>query len=143
MPNAAAAFAQYRKTETETLTQRDLLVRLYFGIERFINIAAQSMREKQWYEANENCQKAKRIFIELLSTLNLEVGGQLAQQLRDLYLFMITEIVESNVHHDPERILKLLPVVATLRSAWEEIPAEEANVSSLNGDAQSNFSART
>ena len=50
------------------------------------------MINKQWYQANEGCQKAKRIFVELLSTLNFEVGGEIAERLRDIYLFLLVKL---------------------------------------------------
>lgn len=143
MASAAAAFASYRTAEAETLSQRDLLVRLFQGAERFLAQARIAMLNKEWYQANEGCQKAKRIFVELLSTLNFELGGEIAERLRDLYLFLIGEIVEANVHHQPERLLALAPVVETLRSAWQDIPDAQANTSSLNQNIAATFSVRT
>lgn len=143
MASASAAFASYRTAEVETLSQRDLLIRLYQGAERFLAQARIAMLNKEWYQANEGCQKAKRIFVELLSTLNFELGGEIAERLRDLYLFLIGEIVEANVHHQPERLQALTPIIDTLRSAWEGIPDADANTSSLNQGIAATFSVRT
>ena len=143
MASAASAFASYRSAEAETLSQRDLLVRLFQGAERFLTQGRLAMMNKNWYQANEGCQKAKRILVELLSTLNFEVGGEIAERLRDIYLFLIGEIVEANVHHQPERLEALMPVLATLRSAWEDIPDKDANVTSLNQGIEATFSVRT
>ena len=127
----AHAYAAYRTAEVETLTQRDLIVKLYQGAERFLLQAKMGMENKQIENATVGCQKAKRIFVELLSTLNFESGGEIADQLRDLYLFIVSQIVEANLQKDPQMIGELLPIIATLRGAWEEIPAEHANTSSL------------
>lgn len=143
MASAASAFASYRSAEATTLSQRDLLVRLFQGVERFLSQGRLAMINKEWYQANEGCQKAKRIFVELLSTLNFEAGGEIAERLRDLYLFLIGEIVEANVHHQPERLEALMPVVATLRSAWQDIPDSEANTSSLGDRVGETFSVRS
>ncbi|MHC5067865.1 MAG: flagellar export chaperone FliS, partial [Planctomycetota bacterium] len=126
-----------------TLSQRDLLVKLYQGAERFINTAMAAMVNGGVEDAHINCQKAKRIFIELLSTLNMEVGGEVATQLQALYTFLIDEIAQANLAKDRERLAKLLPVVATLREAWQGIPDDMANVSSLNSGADHTFSVRT
>lgn len=140
-PGSSAAKA-YQRAEVETMTQRDLLVKLYQGSERFLNLAMAAIANKEIETAHVNCQKAKRIFMELMSTLNMEVGGEIAVRLRDLYLFFIGEIVEANLTKDRERIAKILPVIATLRQGWERVPDEFANVSSLpqnNRDSTLNF----
>lgn len=144
MRNAAAYAASYRTAEVETLSQRDLLVKLYQGSEKFIQRGRMAMINKQYELSNDSLQKAKRIFMELLSTLNFEVGGEVAQNLRDLYLFLISEIVEANLRQEPKRLEALMPVITTLREAWEEIPDSEANTTSLRvqGGGQS-FDARS
>jgi flagellar protein FliS len=136
MGPAANAFNAYKQAEIETISQRDLLVKLYQGVERFLNIAMVGIANGEIESVNTNCQKAKRIFMELLSTLNMEVGGDVAVRLRDLYLFFIAEIVEGNLTKDRERIAKIMPVIATLREAWQGVPDEFANVSSLPQDSQ-------
>lgn len=125
------AQSAYRKAEVETLSRRDLLVKLFQATERFLNTAMAAMANNKPDVAHENCQKARRIFIELLSTLNFDIEGGHADRLRDLYLFFIGEIVEANLQGDRERIAKILPVIATLREAWQGVPDAHANVSSL------------
>jgi flagellar protein FliS len=142
MNSANAAYAAYQTAEVGTLTQKGLIIKLYQGAERFLMRARLAMTNEQIDLSCESCIKAKRIFMELLSTLNFEQGGEVATRLRDLYLFIITEIVAANVNQDPERIMKVLPVIQTLRSAWEAIPEEHANTSSLtqNGGHSLNIS---
>jgi len=126
--NAAAA---YRKASIETMSQRDLIVALYRGAERFINQGIAGIANGDVHMALTGFQKAKRIFVELVSTLNFEQGGDIAPRMRDLYLFFIGELVQASATADQERARQLLPVVATLREAWEEVPDEYANASSL------------
>lgn len=126
----------YRSAEIEGLSQRDLLVKLFEGIERFLGQARSAMEAKQVEPAHENCIKARAIIMELLSTLNFDQGGDIAKQLRDLYLYLLSSISEANLRKDPALITTILPVVTTLCSAWRDIPAEEANTTSLPGGAQ-------
>ena len=128
------AYSAYRSAEIETLTQRDLIIKLYQGAERFLIGAKMAMENKEIENANTLSQKAKRIFMELLSTLDFEQGGAIAKQLRDLYLFIISSIVEANLRKDPARIGQILPIVATLREGWEQVPANEANGGRAAGD---------
>ncbi len=128
---AANAYKQaYRSAELETVSQRDLIVRLYQGAERFLIQAQVAINNRQIEMAHINCQKAKAIFSELLATLNVEAGGDVGIQLRDLYVFLITSIVEANLKKDGVLIGKLLPIIASLREAWQQIPDEYAQVTS-------------
>ena len=133
----------YRNAEVETISQRDLLVRLYQGAERFLTIAQEAMRSRKIEEAHNNCQKAKAIFQELLSTLNFEVGGDTAIQLRDLYAFFISQIVQANLAKQPTMLAELMPIIAKLRTAWEQIPAEHANLSSVSSSQGHSLFVRT
>ncbi|MCK6488249.1 MAG: flagellar export chaperone FliS [Planctomycetes bacterium] len=130
---ARAAAGAYRRAEINTLSQRDLLVRLYQGAERFLTHARNAMAKGEIETAHGACQKTKAIFTELVATLDLEKGGDVARQLKELYLFLILRTVEANLRKDPAIIDQLLPIIATLRGAWEQIPDSEANTSARVG----------
>ena len=121
----------YKQAEITTLSQKQLLLKLFEGCDRFLRQAQEAMRNKQIEAAHINCTKAKDIIAELLATLNFEAGGDIAVQLKDIYLFLIMQIAEANAYKDPARIEPLLPVLATLQDAWSQIPDEHANTSSL------------
>jgi flagellar protein FliS len=125
------AYAAYKNAEIETLSRRDLLVKLYEAAERNMAQAQLAMANKSLEMSHNSCLKAKAIFVELLSTLNFEQGGEIAIRLRALYVFFITRISEANLRKEPALLKELMPVVATLREGWQQIPAENANVSSV------------
>ncbi len=133
----------YGAAEVETLSQRDILVKLFQGAERFLVQAQLAIHNRQVEMAHTNCQKARAIFVELLSTLNFEQGGEIAIQLRDLYVFLIGQITEANLRKDAAKLSALLPTIATLREAWEQIPDEHARTSSLRTGDGSTFSTTT
>lgn len=126
----ASVYAAYRSAEFTTLSQRDLIVKLYAGAERFLEEAATAMDAAQRDVAVIQAQKAKRIFVELLSTLDCERGGDIALRLRGLYVFFVGHISESIQRYQPQLLRELMPIVADLRGAWEKIPDELANAGS-------------
>lgn len=130
---SANAYARtaYHTAEIEGISQRDLIVMLYRGTERFLLTATTAMNNGHIPLAHEQCQKAKDIFVELISTLNMEVGGEFAVRLRALYAFFITRISEANLNKDPSKIEEILPLIAEIRNGWEQVPDEFANTSSL------------
>ncbi len=144
MASPAHAYSAYKSAEVTTLTQRDLVVKLFEGVDRFLLQGAAAMRNGNREMAQRACSKAKRILVELLSTLNFEAGGEMAKQLRDLYLFMLTEISTGNMETDPERLNGVRRVVQPLLDGWRQIPDTYANLSSLGaGEAQGTFDVRT
>jgi flagellar secretion chaperone FliS len=131
MGNAANAYGAYRSAEVNTVSQKDLIVRLYEGSERFLNSACLAMDSKDFVKSMNECRRARDIFIELLATLNFEKGGEFALRLKDLYSFFILQISEGSLRKNPEQIRKIMPLIKTLREGWENVPDEEANTSSI------------
>jgi flagellar secretion chaperone FliS len=131
MNNAATAYGAYRQAEIQTTSQRDLIIQLYQGAERFLVQAHTAMTNKKFDISHVSCQKAKAIFVELLSTLNFEKGGEIAKQLHALYAFFIVRIAEANLRQKPEMLSEIVPIIATLREGWQQVPNEFANVSSV------------
>ncbi len=140
---AANAYQAYRNAELQTVSQRDLIVRLYLGAERFLIQAQTAMQNRQIEMAHRSCLRAKDIFSELLMTLNFEKGGDIAEQLKELYVFLIWAITEANLKKDPAKVAELLPIVSTLRDAWQSIPDEQASMTSLPEGVRNLVSLRT
>lgn len=130
-PPSAQARKAYQSAEVETCSQRDILVKLFEGVDRFMAESAQGLRDQQYDVAQKASSKARRILVELLSTLDFEKGGEVAPRLRDLYLFIISELTAANMKREPENIDKLRPIVQTLLDAWRNVPGEYANVTAL------------
>lgn len=129
--NQSTAYAAYRSAEVETISQRDLIVRLYQGAEKFLVAGRTAMSDKKNEEATNQCRRAREIFVELLSTLNFDAGGDVAQQLRDLYVFLIYQISEASLKKNPTQIDALIPIIKTMREGWEAVPDEHANLTSI------------
>jgi flagellar protein FliS len=57
----------------------------------------------------------------LQSTLNMEEGREIAEQLDRLYLFVTDKLIEFNVHGRIEALDEASRVLTTLRDAWSTI----------------------
>ena len=135
---AAIAYSAYRRSELETISPRDLLVKLFEGMDRYVEQGAMAMQNRQYELAQRNCQRIREILFELQSTLNFEAGGEIAKRLDAIYRFMIIEIAESNLRKDGDRLRQLHRVIRPLKDAWQGIPDEHANTTSLTGDSRQN-----
>ncbi len=136
---AAIAYGAYRRSEIETLTPRDLLVKLFEGLERFVEQAAIAMDNRHLEMATKNTQRIRDILFELQSTLNFEVGGDIAKQLDELYTFMTRETIEAGMKKDAARLRQLQRVIRPLLEGWRGIPDAHAHTTSLTGDYRQNI----
>ena len=65
--------------------------------------------------------KAMSIIAELRSSLDHEVGGELAERLDLLYEFSVDKITEANVTRTPQPVEHTLTVLRTLKEGWDGI----------------------
>lgn len=64
------------------------------------------------------------IIAELRNSLNLTEGGELAQNLDDLYDYMIRRLMLANAGNDARLVLEVSHLMEELRSAWIAIEPE-------------------
>lgn len=121
---------QYRKAAVSTASPLQLVVMLYDGALRFLNAAKAHMEEGNLYKQNENCQRAQDIVAELISCLDLERGGEIAQNLFALYTFVYDRIVQANVEDTPIYLDQAMKVLIDLRESWSQLERQTARPSS-------------
>ncbi|MCX8084065.1 MAG: flagellar export chaperone FliS [Calditerrivibrio sp.] len=128
----------YLKNEIEGATKGKLVLLLYDGAIKFVNMAIKGIEEKNIVAAHENIIKAENIIYELLSTLNME-AGEIAENLFKLYDFMIWQLVEANKTKDVEKLTPVLGILKTLRDAWKEVVTKEEQERNNVGQIQENI----
>lgn len=113
-------FAQYQQAQIETAPREQLLLMLYDGAIRFSNIAKKAIEDKDFSLANTHCIKVQNILTELMVTLDMEVGGEFAQNLFDLYDYMNRRTMEANMQKAAEPLDEILTHLKELRMAWAQ-----------------------
>jgi len=116
---------QYRKASVAGATPLQLVVMLYDGCLRFMSAGQKAMEDKDLFKQNENLQKAQKILAELMSTLDMETGGEVASNLFSLYTFAYNRLVEANIQDKPEYIAQAVEVMSQLRESWVELDAQQ------------------
>lgn len=135
----ANAYGNYLKQEVEGATQGQLIVMLYDAAIRFMRNGIKGIEEKHIENAHNNIIKAEEILYELMSTLNTDEGGEIADHLLRLYDFMIWTLIEANTSKSIDKINEVLKLMIPLRDAWKEALAKEAEV--IAREAQTQTSA--
>jgi flagellar protein FliS len=94
---------------------------LYDGCLRFLHQSAFAMRDGNHAEAGIRLRRAEAIIAELLSTLDLEQGGEIASRLQGIYVYCLRQLLEARVEKDPAMIEQVGEHLAELRESWAQI----------------------
>jgi flagellar protein FliS len=65
--------------------------------------------------------KAVRLIGQLDATLNMEKGGQIAINLRNLYRYMLERLTVANIENDPRLVAEVLVLVRKVKSGWDPL----------------------
>jgi flagellar protein FliS len=116
----AASPQSYQQSAILTAPPERLVVMLYDGAGRFLQQAAVAMRAGDNERSNRSLQRAEAILDELLATLNLD-AGELAEHLRDIYLFCRRTLNDARIGTEPAKIDAVAGLLAELRESWAQI----------------------
>ena len=114
-------YQKYQRTQVTTASREKILLMLYEGAIRFTKQAKSAMAEEKLSEKGRLISKATAILSELMATLDFKVGGPLAQDLENLYVFMIDKLIEGNINNDPKCLEVVEDLLRTLYSAWKDV----------------------
>lgn len=56
-----------------------------------------------------------------MSVLDMDIGGELASDLFNLYDYMYRILVKANIDHQSEGVREVIGLLENLRTAWDEV----------------------
>jgi flagellar protein FliS len=65
--------------------------------------------------------KAVRLLNQLDGTLDMERGAQVAENLRNLYGYMLSRLTLANVTNDPAIVVEVAMLVRKIKSSWDQL----------------------
>jgi flagellar protein FliS len=114
---------RYLQTQIRSSTPLELVVMLYDGAIRHANAAADAMRRKDIPTRRDAISRALAIISELQSTLDMNQGGPVAEELDRLYTWMSSRFVDATVKQDAAPILEAKRILEILRDGWQQVSA--------------------
>jgi flagellar protein FliS len=114
-------FDAYQETAVLTQNRSRLIVMLYDGAIRFLKQALEELERRDYAAKGLHIRKALDIIFELNTVLDMENGGQIAQNLRSLYTFMQRHLSEANSTRDPQMIRDVIGLLEELNQSWRAI----------------------
>lgn len=93
---------------------------LYEGAMKFVKQAMEAMDNNDIAKRGELIGRAYDIIMELMSSLNHEVGGDMAKNLEQLYVYCLEELTRANLTSDKKRLENCLKVLNILYDGWSK-----------------------
>ena len=108
-------------TAVSTANPVQLVVLLYDGAMTALMTAKGEIANQNIPEKNRLIVKALSIIEGLRAAIDYKHGGEIAEQLNDLYLYMIMQLTQANLKNDPDILDEVFRLLAELRGAWDEL----------------------
>jgi flagellar protein FliS len=111
----------YQDSTITTQSNERLIVLLYDGAIKFMKLAIQELEAGDYQAKGQYIIKAQDIISELNAVLDMNAGGEIAENLRKLYLFMNRRLSEANSERNPQKIRDVIQLMEELNQSWKAI----------------------
>jgi flagellar protein FliS len=114
-------FEAYQDAAVTTQSKGRLVVMLYDGAIKFLKLAIKELEADNFEAKGKYIGKAQDVIIELNAVLDMEAGGEIATNLRKLYLYMNRRLNEANAKRDTGIIQEVITLLEELNQSWKAI----------------------
>ena len=102
-----------------------LIQMLMNGALEKIAVAKGNMERGNISQKGGNISWAISIIDGLRASLDMETGGEIAQNLDDLYDYMMRRLARANIENNPDLLDEVTSLMRSIKDAWDEIPKIE------------------
>lgn len=116
----ANPYQKYKNTAVLSASREQILLMLYEGAIKFTKLAIQATEVNNIAERGKNIMRAYDIVVELQVSLDHKVGGDLAKQLDQLYVYLLDQYSKANVRGDVSALQSCVKVLENLYDGWKQ-----------------------
>jgi flagellar protein FliS len=124
--NTLTALAQYGQIKNDTQTMyaspHQLVLMLFDGAIEAMSMTIGAITHKNIELRGKQSTRAISIINGLRDCLDLNEGGELADNLYSLYQYMAKELFRAGFKNDAEAIQNMQKMLKDIRGSWEKIP---------------------
>ncbi|SFU93276.1 flagellar protein FliS [Paenacidovorax caeni] len=127
-PRAASAYQRINvETSMHTIDQHQLVSLLYEGVLSSIATARGALARGDVLTKCNSVSKAVRIIEEgLMTALDRDAGGELAQNLEALYDYSLRRLLLANAHNDDAMLAEVAHLFEPIAQGWNQIKTPTA-----------------
>jgi len=102
-------YASYKTQSIQTMTPGEMVVALYEGLIKQLNLAILYIEEKNIVEGHTSLMKSQDIITYLISTLNPDI--EISKTILPYYELFQRQIMDANLKKDVQTIKSVLPLI--------------------------------
>ena len=87
-----------------------------------LSVAKGCLERKDLTNKGKPIAKATSIISSLRDTLDHELGGEIADNLADLYNYMLEQLSQASMSNEAETIQEVIDLFLPIKVAWDQIP---------------------
>lgn len=110
------------ETSVSEASPHKLIAMLYEGALKNLMIAKVFIDQKNYSKKSEHINKALSIINALRDGVNLEKGGEVAENLFALYDYCYRKVFEGSIKNDIEALDEVVAHIKGLEEAWTQMP---------------------
>lgn len=115
----------YLKTRILTASAQELRLMLYDGAIRFVRQGQEAMRKSDFEGSYNAMSRAKRIVLELSTSLNHSIAPELCEKLSALYTYIYRQLVEAGLQKNADLADEPVQLLQYERDTWELMMKQE------------------
>jgi flagellar protein FliS len=113
-----AALARYQEVDVLTMTPARRVLLLYNQLLLNLRMARAAVAAGDIAARSPRVSRSLDLLNELLFSLDREAGGQLAEGLASIYVYLIQEVARADREQDGSRLDRVIELAASLQEAW-------------------------
>ncbi len=111
---------QYRQASVETADRGQLIIMIYDHCIKWCGIAKEALEAGRFARKAEACHKVEAGINELMASLDMQKGGDVAKNLWRLYDFYSFHIHEGNMKNIAKNFTDVQEMMGQLRESWQK-----------------------
>ena len=124
--NAIAALAQYGQIKNDAQTTyaspHQLMLMLFDGAIEAMSMTIGAIQHNKFELRSKQSTRSISIINGMRECLDMEAGGDLANNLYSLYSYMAKELFKASFKNDADTVQNIQTMLKDIRESWEKIP---------------------
>jgi flagellar protein FliS len=134
--NALSALSQYGKIKDDTQTMyaspHQLMLMLFDGALEAMSLTIAAIQNKNFELRSKQNTRSITIINGMRECLDMDAGGELAENLYSLYEYMAQELFRASFKNDAETVRNIQTMLKDIRGSWEKIPIDMHYMQKVN-----------
>lgn len=121
---ALASYGQMKNQAANYASPHQLVLLLFNGAIESLSVAIGAIENKDIELRGKHISRSVTIINGLRDVLDVDKGGEVADNLFSLYSYMSREIFQAGFHNDKETLQNVQQMLMDIRGSWEKIPLD-------------------